>query len=453
MFAKNRGSALWVSALWAMNLAGCSAGGLSFPASSFSLSAPSKASFLIADADFEREPRVVDAAGALADLDAAQRIFDEAYAGVDGQPRLPAPAQIVAARRMLAASASWAPAALAEELRALFGRPDGHLVFGYGGPSPLRLTTVPPQNRLGERDLIACRAEQESPLDFFLRPARFEPAQPSSTAISVTFGDVPVLAIRTFDSAAQGALRALPEIATRLRHAPAFVVDVRGNGGGNYTFAEAFILALTDRTLKRLDEREVRSVAAAEGRANSARRRIAAGEVPAEAMAAFAAHIASLEAEAVALRAASSPRAEVVTRGATVRGHAEGPLKGRAVFLTDHGCASACEMMLTLARQIPGVIIAGENTHGSMAVGEVALFRLPSSGVTISLGTRAFHDPLDDFAEVRGFLPDVWFDGSDPLADARRLALEGPASPSALRARRRPKSPDPALEGPRAALR
>jgi hypothetical protein len=82
-------------------------------------------------------------------------------------------------------------------------------------------------------------------------------------------------------------------------------------------------------------------------------------------------------------------------------------------------------MMLALARQIPGAILAGENTHGGMAVGEVALFRLPSSGVTISLGTRAFHDPLGDFVEARGFVPDVWLRGPDPLTAALHLAGAG----------------------------
>jgi hypothetical protein len=61
--------------------------------------APARPSLLIADADFDRDPREVDAAGALADLDTALRVFDEAYAGLDGQPRLPDAAALAAARR------------------------------------------------------------------------------------------------------------------------------------------------------------------------------------------------------------------------------------------------------------------------------------------------------------------------------------------------------------------
>ncbi|WP_199693387.1 S41 family peptidase, partial [Sorangium cellulosum] len=97
----------------------------------------------------------------------------------------------------------------------------------------------------------------------------------------------------------------------------------------------------------------------------------------------------------------------------------------RGVFLVDSGCASACEMLLALVRQIPGVLVAGQNTRGGMSVGEVALFRLPRSGVTVSFGTRAFRDPLGDFVELRGFEPDVRLDGADPLGDAAALALRG----------------------------
>ena len=234
---------------------------------------------------------------------------------------------------------------------------------------------------------------------------------------------IPVLRIRTLDSAEASALEQLPAYAETLRRAPAFVVDLRGNGGGNYTFAERFVAALTDRTLHRLDEREVVSIAAAQGRANGARARLARGEVPASAMPLFREHLDRLEQVARDLRDHDGPaRQDRVTKGAVVRGTASGPLRGRGVFLVDGGCASACEMMLSLARQIPGVVVAGQSTRGSMAVGELALFRLPRSGLTITLGTRAFHDPRFDFAETRGYLPDLWIDRGDPLEDAVRLA-------------------------------
>jgi C-terminal processing protease CtpA/Prc len=243
---------------------------------------------------------------------------------------------------------------------------------------------------------------------------------------------VPVLRIRTFDSAEAGALAALPTYAETLRNAPAFVVDLRGNGGGNYGFAERFVAALTDRALQRLDEREVVSIAAADGRANGARARLARGEVPESAIGVFREHLERLEHIAKDLSDHGGPtRADRVTKGAIVHGTASGPLRGRGVFLVDGGCASACEMMIALARQIPGVVVAGQSTRGSMAVGELALFRLPSSGLNITLGTRAFHDPRFDFAETRGYLPDLWIDGDDALDDAVQVAA-GPMRQEAL---------------------
>ena len=357
----------------------------------------------IADEDLDRDPRQVSAAEALLDLERSVTIFEEAYAGLDGVPRTPAPSALSAARARIRAEARWEPAELARLLREVFWAPDGHLAFGYGGRAPLRLPAAPAMQRVST--LGAPRPAQAVSLE--------------------RRGEVPVLAIRTFDSAAAEALEGLPAIAAELRREPAFVVDLRGNGGGNYRYAERFLLALTNETVRRLDEREVLSAAAAEGRANSARRRLRRGDVPEGAAPRFVEHIAALTALAADLRARGAGREDVVTPGGTARGTAPGPLRARAVFLVDGGCASACEMLLALARQLPAVTVAGQATRGGMAVGEVALFRLPRSGILVSLGTRAFRDPLGEFEETRGFAPDVVIEGPDPVAEAAVLARGG----------------------------
>jgi hypothetical protein len=361
---------------------------------------PAAGSLRIADGDFDRDPRPVSGREAALDLEVAIRAFDEAYAGVDGAPRLPEPERIAAAREEIQAEGRWMPEALVDRLADLLREPDGHLAFGWDGCSPLRLPAWP-----------LPRPEQAGP-------------PPATGAVALVPGPVPRLVVRTFDSAAAEELAGLPALGRRLRELPAFVVDLRGNGGGNFGFAASFVLELTDAPLRALDEREVVSVAAAEGRSNSARRRLALGEVPPPAEPVFQAHVAALDAEAEALRARGAARAERVVEGGALAGRAPGPLKGRAVFLVDQGCASACEMAVALARQIPGVIIAGEPTRGSMAAGEIALFRLPRSGITLSLGTRAFHDPLGGFAETRGFLPDVPIEGTLAADRAAALARE-----------------------------
>ncbi|WP_437596441.1 S41 family peptidase [Sorangium sp. So ce590] len=393
----------------------------------------------IADGDLDGEPRTVSAAEALRDLDDARYAFEHAYAGLDGRSPSPSPLAIARAQGALRSRAAWRPAELARLLHDVFAAPDGHLAFGHGGRAPLRLAaTSPPAPRL-ERAAAAETAPRAAPprrrdapprrLDSPRRLGHGPPVE-----LTRSRDGVPMLAIRTFSSAAAPALAALPALAAELRRAPAFVVDLRGNAGGNYLFAERFALALTDAPLCALDEREVISVAAAEGRANSVRRRLARGDVPDEARPRFVEHLAALERLAGTLRAravgrgAAAPRADLTTRGAQVRGRATGPLEGRAVFLVDRGCASACEMLLALVRQIPGVLVAGQNTRGGMSVGELAFFRLPRSGVTLSFGTRAFRDPLGDFAELRGFEPDVRLDGADLVEEAAALALRGAPS-------------------------
>jgi hypothetical protein len=360
---------------------------------------PVTPSLRIADEDFGRDPRTVSGPDAALDLDVVERAFREAYPGVDGAPPGPDPRAIAETRARLASQPRWSPEELVLELAGLFRMPDGHLAFGWDGRSPLRIPAWP-------RPDVPARANDE------LSPVELVP------------GVVPRLVVRTFDSTAAPALEELPALTRRLRELPAFVIDLRGNGGGNFGYAERFLLELTDAPLRALDQREVWSAAAAEGRANSARRRLALGEVPASAAPIYRAHIAELDAAAATLRAAGAAREEHVVRGSTTRGRARGPLRGSVVVLVDGGCASACEMAVALARQIPGVLVAGETTRGSMAVGEVALFQLPRSRLLVSLGTRAFHDPLGGFVETRGYLPDVQILGGDPVARAVALAAD-----------------------------
>ncbi|UQA63439.1 S41 family peptidase [Polyangium aurulentum] len=377
----------------AMTLAGCGAPRQNAP------SAPHAPSLRVDPAAIDREPSAVGPADALADLELALTVFAEAYAAPEGRSPVPPPARVDEARRQIEGRASWSPRELATLLRDLLRTDDGHLAFGHGGAAPLRLEALPSPER----------------------PRR------SGPAVELTSGKVPVLAIRTFESAEGAALRELPRIAERLRSSRAFVIDLRGNHGGNYAFAERFLLSLTSAPIRALDAREVLSATAAEGRASSIRARLLRGDVPLAARGDFLAQIELLEALASDLRARPERgRREIVRRGKVLRGRAPGPLAGRGVLLVDRGCASACEMLVALARQVPGLIVAGERTRGGMAVGEVALFRLPRSGLTLTLGTRAFHDPLGDFDETRGFSPDLPLDGPDVLAEAQRAALSAP---------------------------
>lgn len=97
------------------------------------------------------------------------------------------------------------------------------------------------------------------------------------------------------------------------------------------------------------------------------------------------------------------------------------PFEGRLIVATGPRCASACETVVLLAKQLPGTWIVGQNTSGTMKVGELRWYRLPESKVWVALGRRAHIDPMGEFAEARGFVPDLWIDGAE--AEARLDAL------------------------------
>ena len=124
----------------------------------------------------------------------------------------------------------------------------------------------------------------------------------------------------------------------------------------------------------------------------------------------------------------------------TEPGRAPAPFRGRLVLLVDRGCGSACETAVLLARQLEGALVVGENTEGTMKVGELRHYRLPRTGVWVAAGRRAHADPaLGTFPEGRGYLPDVWLDGSSTDADVRAIVecLRAPACRAHLDAARR----------------
>jgi len=102
-----------------------------------------------------------------------------------------------------------------------------------------------------------------------------------------------------------------------------------------------------------------------------------------------------------------------------------------------------------LARQLPGALIVGENTEGTMKVGELRFYRLPETGVWVSIGRRVHRDPATGtFPEGRGYAPDLWLDASDPDAAVRALVacLRDDACAATLPAPTRPPIP-PVPEG------
>lgn len=383
------------------------------------LQAVAAPSFELDPTELLAAPEPVSGAQALADLDHAIELFREAYAG-DLQLD---PGNVTRSRHRVASRSTWSPVELAAELARLFDAPDEHLAFDYGGPAPLRGPSTA-EEALADLGPWLPEGPGSEPSHAGLTwKAAGVGARPVGPPVELAPGPVPVLSIRTFDNRAESWLRDLPGLARRLMRSPGFVVDLRGNGGGNFAFAEAFILELTDRELTLLDESEVMSAAALEGRLNTARYDLARGAVSDDARPHYERHIGVLSQRLAQTRRETRVRVEIERRGQRAEGRAARAYEGRVVLLTDQGCASACEMMLALARQLPNVVVVGTNTRGAMEVGEIATFRLPRSGVVVRFGTRRYRDPSGSFAETRGYAPDVRLSGEGALLEAMRLAL------------------------------
>lgn len=94
------------------------------------------------------------------------------------------------------------------------------------------------------------------------------------------------------------------------------------------------------------------------------------------------------------------------------------------VVLVDGECASACESLVSYARQVPGTLVVGENTAGVGVFGEVRPYRLPRSGIWMQAGRKWFHDadPARAIVEGVGHQPDIWLDGGDLRLRAETIA-------------------------------
>lgn len=89
----------------------------------------------------------------------------------------------------------------------------------------------------------------------------------------------------------------------------------------------------------------------------------------------------------------------------------------RVYVLIDRECASACESTLQLLEKLPGRLLVGENTLGSVEFGELGRVVLPNSRITVNLSTMAVKFRDDREVERSGYAPDLPVrSGQDALA-------------------------------------
>ena len=232
-----------------------------------------------------------------------------------------------------------------------------------------------------------------------------------------------VLTLRSLDNAYPSALGAFVESAPFVRALPWAVLDLRGNGGGADTAAIDFVRGITSGALRYSRVDVLQSSVTRQGWANMYTCNSARPDIEREARL-----TAEEQRDAWLGTLDEGPVREVQSFTDNVfEGQAPAVFSGVLVVLVDRRCASACESLVTFARQVPGVVVAGENTAGAGVFGETLQYRLPRTGLWLRAGCKRFGWT----EESRGVLPDFWIDDRDPLGVAIELAqcLSSPDCP------------------------
>lgn len=99
-------------------------------------------------------------------------------------------------------------------------------------------------------------------------------------------------------------------------------------------------------------------------------------------------------------------------------------LSGKEVFqapvyvLIDRGCASTCELMLQYLEALPQRILVGEHTMGVVVYGEVGQLVLPASKTIVTLATTSARYRDDRAIEKQGYVPAIQVAPGDDALDS-----------------------------------
>ncbi|MFK7992356.1 MAG: S41 family peptidase [Sandaracinaceae bacterium] len=217
------------------------------------------------------------------------------------------------------------------------------------------------------------------------------------------------LRVRTLVASRSGALDEFAASAGAANRAPATVLDLRSIGGGADRFLNQWFGGYSDRPIQYWNTRRIKSEVALQGALNFWGCVAASSSGDAGGRAWVEARVQRAERELANAMHTRGIYRELIDGEYTVQARADAAPRGPLILLVDRGCASACETSVVLARQIPGALVVGENTEGTMRVGEIRSYRLPESGIVLTAGTRIHEDPTTGtFPEGRGWLPDLW---------------------------------------------
>lgn len=209
------------------------------------------------------------------------------------------------------------------------------------------------------------------------------------------------------------ALQRFQEDAKNLVDEPIFILDLRGNSGGNSDWAEGWMTNLTGIVPQwPFTYSELNTRTAFAGKVN---------------WASSSSNVTKyLESYEIAMNE--------IDRGIRARGWT--PLEmptfsiipnehQLVVVLTDGDIASSGEAFLGYLRQLDNVVFIGENSMGCGVFGDVTFYYLPNSGLPIQLNYKLFVPTDLANSEGKGYMPDLWVPADKALPYAIEAIMQG----------------------------
>lgn len=245
---------------------------------------------------------------------------------------------------------------------------------------------------------ISCRCNNEIKQVQVL-PVKEKPAGRSAIWSHAQKGDVDIVTLNRltdFGAQEEGEMAAFMEMGKKLKNAAKIILDIRGNGGGNFQYAQSFIenlngSAVFNGNYAKLDTQgsrlaEISLSASDKGAYDRAKTEILSNPVSAW-------HCADKQEMG------------------------EGTYKNEFIVLMDRNTASSAEITIKcLKDNMPQCVLIGENTKGELNTGDIRYFYLPHSLIFLNIPTAIF---AGIFEEGTGFIPDFWSKG-----DAMQTAMD-----------------------------
>ncbi len=233
---------------------------------------------------------------------------------------------------------------------------------------------------------------------------------------SQVINGIPVLTLRTLRLEHATDVERFVATAEKLRREPCIILDLRGNDGGNDGYGVRWLSALTNETIRyRLEKVTLLSPLVDVGEINSREDRLRYVQDP-EGRRQIEEFLDSAKRRLRQSEIAFSSRTWEA-RTFDYPGQAPRKFAGTLIVLSDGTNSSAGESFVLLARSLSRTVVMGENSAGINTFAPVNMYRLPDSGVEMSMG-GAVNQLNGNILEGKGILPDLWIDEADMLPAA-----------------------------------